>query len=159
MSDDLGKAYLDWCRFRLLNHYWPRVQLCVGMLSHDDIWWREHEANNSVGNLLLHLTGNLNQFILAGVGGAADTRDKPQEFAERQRMSKEELMNSLERALLETDRTLASFEPSRFLDRTSVQNRERPYLEVISVVVEHFALHVGQIIYITKMKTGRDLKL
>jgi len=159
MSDDLGKAYLDWCRFRLMNHYWPRVQHCIAMLSQDDIWWREHEANNSVGNLLLHLTGNLNQFILAGVGGAPDTRDKPQEFAERQHMPKEELLNALERALLETDRTLASFEPSRFLDRTSVQNRERPFLEIISVVVEHFALHVGQIIYITKMKTGRDLKL
>jgi len=159
MNDELGKAYLDWCRFRLMNHYWPRVQHCIGVLSQNDIWWREHEANNSVGNLLLHLTGNLNQFILAGIGGAPDTRDKPQEFAERQRMPKESLMSALERALLETDRTLASFEPSRFLDRTSVQNRERPYLEVISVVVEHFALHVGQIIYITKMKTGKDLKL
>ena len=159
MNDELGKAYLDWCRFRLMNHYWPRVQHCIGVLSQNDIWWREHEANNSVGNLLLHLTGNLNQFILAGVGGAPDTRDKPQEFAERQRMPKEALMSALERALLETDRTLAAFEPSRFLDRTSVQDRERPYLEVISVVVEHFALHVGQIIYITKMKTGKDLKL
>ena len=159
MNDELGKAYLDWCRFRLMNHYWPRVQHCIGVLSQNDIWWREHEANNSVGNLLLHLTGNLNQFILAGIGGAPDTRDKPQEFAERQRMTKESLMSALERALLETDRTLASFEPSRFLDRTSVQDRERPYLEVISVVVEHFALHVGQIIYITKMKTGKDLKL
>ncbi len=54
MSEDLGKAYLDWCRFRLLNHYWPRAQRCFGVLSHDDIWWREHEANNSVGNLLHH---------------------------------------------------------------------------------------------------------
>ena len=45
MSDDLGKSYIEWCRFRLMNHYWPRVERCVNELSNDDIWWREHETN------------------------------------------------------------------------------------------------------------------
>jgi uncharacterized damage-inducible protein DinB len=141
-----------------LNQYWPRVQRCVDELSVDDVWWREHESNNSVGNLLLHLTGNLNQFVLAGIGGAPDTRNKPQEFSERHQASKEELMRRLKDALLESDRTLAQLDPARLLATTKVQDRERPILEVLSIVVEHFALHVGQIIYIAKLRTGKDLQ-
>jgi uncharacterized damage-inducible protein DinB len=158
MSNDLGKSYVEWCRFRLMKHYWPRVQRCVDELSDDQIWWREHETNNSVGNLLLHLTGNLNQFVLSVIGGAPDTRNKPQEFSERQRTPKDELLRRLSNALLETDRTLARLEPTRLLETTRVQDRERSKLEILSVVVEHFALHVGQIIYITKLRTGKDLK-
>jgi hypothetical protein len=158
MSDELGKSYIEWCRFRLMSHYWPRVERCVNELSNDDIWWREHETNNSVGNLLLHLTGNLNQFVLAGIGGARDTRNKPMEFSERHRIGKDELLRGLNDALRETDRTLALLEPARLLDMRRVQDRERTILEVLSVVVDHFALHVGQIIYITKLRTGKDLK-
>jgi len=158
MSNDLGRPYIEWCRFRLMNHYWPCVERCVHELSNDDLWWREHETNNSVGNLLLHLTGNLNQFILAGIGGAADTRNKPQEFSERSQIAKEELLRRLGDALRETDRTLALLEAVRLLSKTRVQDRERSILEVLSVVLEHFALHVGQIIYITKLRTGKDLK-
>jgi len=158
MSDDLGKSYIKWCRFRLMDHYWPRVERCVKELSDDDIWWREHETNNSVGNLLLHLTGNLKQFVLAGIGGAPDTRNKPKEFSERTEIAKDELLRRLSDALRETDRTLALLEPARLLDVTRVQDRERSILEVLSVVVDHFALHVGQIIYITKLRTGKDLK-
>lgn len=159
MSDDLGKAYVDWSRFRLMSHYRPRVEKCIDALSDDDIWWRQHETNNSVGNLVLHLTGNLRQFIVAGVGGAPDTRDKPREFAERQRIKKEQLIRDLQSALQETDTALARFDPNRLLDITTVQEKQRTFLEVIAVVVDHFALHAGQIIYITKMITGKDLKL
>jgi hypothetical protein len=158
MNDDLGKAYVEWCRFRLMNHYWPRIERCVNELSNDDIWWREHETNNSVGNLLLHLTGNLNQFVMAGIGGAPDTRNKPLEFSERTRIPKEEVLRSLHAALLGADRTLEGFKPDHLLDSTIVQGRERPILEVLSIVVEHFALHAGQIFYITKLRTGKDLK-
>lgn len=158
MSDDLGKPYIDWCRFRLMSHYGQRLRRCVEELSNDDIWWREHETNNSAGNLLLHLTGNLNQFVLAGIGGAPDTRNKPQEFSERQQISKDDLLRRLNDALLETDRTLARLDPARLLDKTRIQDRDRSVFEVLSVVLEHFALHVGQIIYITKLRTGKDLK-
>ena len=158
MSNDLGKLYIEWCRFRLMSHYWPRVQRCVDELSNDDIWWREHETNNSIGNLLLHLTGNLNQFVLSGIGGDPDTRNKPQEFSERQQTPKDELLRRLNDALLETDRTLARLDPAHLLDKTRIQDRDRSIFEVLSVVLEHFALHVGQIIYISKLRTGKDLE-
>jgi hypothetical protein len=157
MNDSLGSAYVQWCRSRLLDHYWPRVQRCVEVLSEDDIWWREHESNNSVANLLLHLTGNLNQFVMTGIGGAPDARNKSLEFSERKRIPKEQILRSLHNALLEADRTLELFKPDLLLESTVVQNRERPILEVLSIVVEHFALHSGQIMYITKFRTGKEL--
>ena len=159
MSDEFGSKYIAWCRFRLMNQYWPRVQRCVEDLSEEAIWWREHESNNSVGNLVLHLTGNLNQFVLSAIGGAADTRDKEREFTERTRSPKGILLQQLHEALLKTDQVLAGLEPERLLAPTTVQGRERPVFEVLSIVVEHFALHTGQIIFITKLKTGKGLSL
>jgi hypothetical protein len=158
MNETTGTAYLAWCRLRLMSHYWPRVQRCVNELSHEQVWWREHESNNSVGNLVLHLVGNLNQFVLATFGGVPDTRDKEREFLERDPVPKEELLRRLEEALRASDKILAEFNPRRFLEKTTLQGRERSFLEVLAVVLEHFALHTGQIIYITKLKTGRDLK-
>jgi len=157
MNDEFGKRYIAWCRFRLMNQYWPRVKRCVEDLSEEAVWWREHESNNSVGNLLLHLTGNLNQFVIAGIGGSPDTRDKEREFAERNRVPKNILLDRLQEALHETDKILETLEPKRLLETINIQNKERPVFEVVSIVVEHFALHTGQIIYVTKLKTGRDL--
>jgi len=158
MNDDFGKMYIEWCRFRLMQQYWPRVERYVSELSEEEVWWRQHETNNSVGNLMLHLTGNLGQFVLSGIGGTKDTRIKEKEFSERRRIPKEELVRGLKQALSAADTTLSQLDPSRLLETTTVQDRERRIFEVIAVVVEHFALHCGQIIYITKLKTGKDLK-
>jgi uncharacterized damage-inducible protein DinB len=158
MNEDFGRKYIEWCRFRLMQQYWPRVERCISELSEEEVWWRQHETNNSVGNLVLHLTGNLGQFILSGVGGTKDTRNKEKEFSERQRIPKEELVRGLKQALFAADATLSQLDPSRLLETTTVQDRERRIFEVLAVVVEHFALHCGQIIYITKLKTGKDLK-
>jgi hypothetical protein len=157
-NNEFGKAYIEWCRFRLMQQYWPRVERCVTDLTEEDVWWRQHETNNSVGNLVLHLTGNLRQFMLSGVGGAKDTRDKDKEFTERRRIPKEELILGLKQALLAADETLARLDEARLLESATVQNRDRRIFEIIAVVVEHFALHCGQIIYITKLKTGKDLQ-
>ncbi|MCX6142216.1 MAG: DUF1572 family protein [Ignavibacteriales bacterium] len=157
-NNEFGKAYIEWCRFRLMQQYWPRVERCVAELTEEEVWWRQHETNNSVGNLILHLTGNLRQFILSGVGGVKDTRNKDMEFSERHGIPKEELILGLKQALLAADETLARLDAARLLESTTVQNRDRRIFEVIAVVVDHFALHCGQIIYITKLKTGKDLK-
>jgi hypothetical protein len=158
-NNEFAKAYIEWCRFRLLKQYLPRVERCITELTEEEVWWRQHETNNSVGNLVLHLTGNLGQFILSGVGGMKDIRNKEREFSERQGIPKAELIRGLKEALLAADDTLSKLDAARLLDSTTVQGRVRPLFEVIAVVVDHFALHCGQIIYITKLKTGKDLKL
>jgi hypothetical protein len=159
MNNEFGREYTEWCRFRLMQQYWPRVERCVSELSEEEVWWRQHETNNSVGNLVLHLTGNLGQFVLAGIGGQDDKRNKEKEFSERTSIPKEALLRGLKEALTASDVTLSHLDVSRLLDKTTIQGRERRVFEAMAVVVEHFALHTGQIIYITKLKTGKDLRL
>lgn len=158
MNDEVGKRYIEYCRRRLLKEYWPRIQRCVQELSEEDVWWRAYETNNSVGNLLLHLAGNVRQWIVSGIGGSPDTRNRQQEFVEREQIPKAELLRRLQSTLQEADRALENFDAAGLLQVRHIQKYDIACLDAISHVVEHFAQHLGQIIYITKLRTGRDLK-
>ena len=154
----IGGHYVAYCRRRLTKEYLPRIQRCLNELSEDDVWWRAHETNNSVGNLLLHLSGNVRQWIVSGVGGATDTRNRPLEFTERKHIRKSELLEMLESTLEEADRILDGFDHKRLLEVRHIQKFDVTCLDAISHVVEHFAQHLGQIIYVAKLRTGKDLK-
>lgn len=157
-SNDLGKAYIGYCRRRLLKEYLPKIQRCIGELSEEDVWWRAHETNNSVGNLLLHLNGNIRQWIISGIGGVRDVRNRHQEFDERRMIPKAELLKIFEGTLYEADQILERFVSSKLLEVRKFQRWEHTCMDAISHVVEHVAQHLGQIIYITKLRKGIDLK-
>jgi uncharacterized damage-inducible protein DinB len=157
-SPEVGKEYILYSRRRLLKEYLPRIEQCLNTLTDDDVWWRAHETDNSIGNLILHLSGNVRQWIVSGIGGAEDKRDRPKEFAEREHISKAELLKRLYITLTEADRVLAEFDTSKLLEVRHIQKYDVTYLDAISHVVEHFAQHTAQIIYITKLRIGRDLK-
>jgi len=152
-----GQAFLDQSRKYLLDDFLPRITSCVGRLSEDDIWWRPNAASNSIGNLLLHLSGNVRQWIVSGVGGAPDERDRPREFAERARIPGPELIARLTATLEEADRALAAVAPEALVETRHIQGSDVTVLEAIYHVVEHFSMHTGQITYITKLRTGADL--
>lgn len=158
MNNEVGKKYMEYCRQRMLEEFWPRIQRCVQELSEEDIWWRAHETNNSVGNLLLHLSGNVRQWIVSGIGGRPDARNRQQEFAEREGIPKAELLQRLETALREADEALERFDVGKLLEVRHIQKYDVTCLDAVSHVVEHFAQHLGQIIYVTKLRSGRDLK-
>jgi uncharacterized damage-inducible protein DinB len=158
MNQDIGKAFLDNCRLHLREDFRPRLLRCLNELSEQDIWWRAHETNNSVGNLVLHLCGNVRQWIIAGIGGEMDSREREKEFSERNPLPKHELIRRLEETLQEADKTLLQFDPSHLLEVRRFQKWEHTCLYAILHVVEHFSHHLGQIIYITKLRTAKDLK-
>ena len=157
-SPDVGKELVAYARRRLLEEYFPRIQRCFDELSNDDIWWRAHETDNSIGNLILHLNGNIRQWIISGLGGANDVRERPKEFSERRPMPKAQLLKEFEGTLHEADRVLEQFDLSKLLEVRHIQKWEVTCLDVVSHVVEHVAQHMGQIIYITKLRKGTDLK-
>ena len=154
----VGSEFISYSRLRLLKEYLPRVQACINTLSEEDVWWRHQETDNSVGNLILHLTGNIGQWILAGLGGESVTRNRPLEFSERGPLPKADLLRRFEGVLTEADRVLAEFDPSKLLEVRHFQKWDVTCLYAISHVVEHVAQHMGQIIYITKLRTSQDLK-
>lgn len=159
MADkNFGNEYLSYCRKRLLSEYLPRIKRCLEVLSDEDIWWRAHETDNSIGNLILHLSGNVRQWIISGIGGIAYPRDRAKEFSERGPIPKEELRKRIESTLREAEETLERFDTDKMLEVRHIQKYDVTCLEAISHVVEHFAQHLGQIIYITKLRRGMDLK-
>lgn len=154
---DLGKAFLEESRRYLVREYAVKIRLSLEQLSDEDLWWRPNEQSNGIGNLLLHLAGNIRQWIVSGVGGAQDTRHRQAEFDERGPLPRAEVLRRFESALGDTDRVLAGLDPVVLTQDRKIQGRDTNVLGAIYHVVEHFGMHTGQILYITKLRTGRDL--
>jgi uncharacterized damage-inducible protein DinB len=156
---DISQIFLQESRKLLLSEYLPKIEQCVARLSDEDIWWRPNEASNSIGNLLLHLSGNVSQWILNGVGGQAFERHRQQEFDERRRSPGRDLIAKLRGVLDAADAVLAIQDERTLQTRRHIQGYDVTVLEAIYHVVEHFGMHTGQIIWMTKARTAEDLKL
>jgi uncharacterized damage-inducible protein DinB len=148
--------FLDFS-IRKLEQFLGRIRECVAKLNHEQIWRRNGDHENAVGNLLLHLSGNLRQWIISGIGGKADTRVRDAEFAAKGQMAPAELMQRLESTVAEALTVLRALTPDRLLETYQPQKYRVTIMEGIYHVVEHFAQHTGQIIFATKLLTGQDL--
>ena len=136
-----------------------RIELCVDKLSNGQLWVRSHENENAVGNLILHLAGNIRQWIVSGVGGETDARDRAAEFSRREPLDREEVLLRLRQAIEEADRVLASIVTAQLARSRKIQVYEVTGLQAIYHAVEHLAEHTGQIIWVTKRLSGEDLKI
>ena len=154
---ETGRAFLAEARRHLREDYLPKIERCLERLTDEQVWWRASERSNSVGNLLLHLEGNLRQWVVCGVGGAEDARARDREFAERQQVSRETLLASLRAAVSEADDALARLDPEALLETRRVQGLDVTLLAAVFHAVEHFSMHTGQIILLTKMLADEDL--
>jgi uncharacterized damage-inducible protein DinB len=153
----LAEACLSQWRARLEERFLPRIVDCLGQLSDAEIWWRPNEASNSVGNLLLHLCGNMRQWIISGLGGAADVRERDKEFGERGPIARGELRQELQQTVRQACGVLARLKPSDLTRRYRIQQFDVTGYEAAAQVTEHVAYHLGQIIYVTKLKRAKDL--
>jgi len=145
------------CSAEKLNQLCERVETCLNKLTPEQIWMRGTENQNAVGNLVLHLNGNVRQWILGGAGGEPNARVRDEEFSARGGMEPEALARLLRSAV---DRALAVIRQlphERLAERTTIQGHDVTLLNAIFHVVEHFSGHTAQIIFVTKMLTGEDL--
>ena len=147
---DLATEFIARSRDFLAGEYPKKIRLCLDMLPREAVWRRSDEQSNSIGNLLLHLSGNVRQWIVSSVGGAPDTRFRSAEFTAREGADVESLWVALRATLDEADRVIAAQTADSLLERRTIQGREVSVLDAIYHVVEHFALHTGQIILLTK---------
>ncbi|MGA3324937.1 MAG: DinB family protein [Terriglobia bacterium] len=138
--------------------YLPRIISCLKQLSREQLWWRPNEASNSVGNLVLHLTGNVRQWIISGLGGTPDVRQRDKEFSERGPLPRRVLATRLRKTVEEACRVLGRLSPEHLARVHSIQKYRVTGMEATFHVAEHFSHHAGQIILLTKMLTGTDLK-
>jgi uncharacterized damage-inducible protein DinB len=157
MTDANGRAFLAEARRHLAEDYLPKLERCLERLTDEQVWWRAGEHSNSLGNLLLHLEGNLRQWVVCGAGGREDLREREREFAERRAVPREELLAGLRAAVAEAGDVLAGLDASALLETRRVQGLDVTLLSAVFHAVEHFSMHTGQIILLTKMLTGGDL--
>ncbi len=154
---DIGQAFIARSQHHLAEDFLPKIERCLGLLNDQQIWWRANEQSNSIGNLLLHLSGNVRQWIVCGLGDATDSRDRDSEFAQRGEIPCAELFDRLKRTVTEAVTVLARLDPDALLEKHRIQGLEVSALEAVLHVVEHFSMHAGQILYITKQLTAHDL--
>ena len=138
-------------RYWLTKEYPIKIRKCVDALPQVTVWARPNQGSNSVGNLLVHLTGNVTEWILGGVGGRAVERYRAAEFTQRDGAEASTLLANLEAVLKDADSVLAGLSETDLERSLVIQDRETTVLAAIYHVVEHFAMHTGQIILLTKI--------
>ena len=142
-----------------LRNSMDRIGTCLGRLNDDQIWARGHESENAVGNLVLHLEGNVRQWIISGLGGAPDTRVHDREFAARSGIAGNDLVARLKTTMDEATQVVSGLTGEQLTQVYEVQKRKVSGVEAVLSVVDHFAQHTGQIVFATKNLTGEDLGL
>lgn len=145
-------------KFRLMEESVPRLKKCLAQLTLNEIWFRPNENSNSIGNLVLHLCGNVRQWILTGLGGYPDIRRRQEEFDEKGPIPTEKLLKDLDNLMLEVEKVLDRLGADDLLQIRQVQGVfEASGISIIMHVVEHFSYHVGQMTYFVKWRKDMDM--
>ncbi len=156
-STDVVKLFLKQSRKELFGECWPRLRATVEGLTEEQLWWRPNEASNSIGNLLLHLSGNVRQWIVTSFNRVEDRRNRPAEFAEKAGGPAGEVLAKLGATLDEAEAVFARLTEEDLLAPMDIQGYHVTGLEAAYHVVAHFGMHYGQILYIAKALEGKDL--
>lgn len=140
-----------------LNENTPRIKKCLDELTEQEVWKRPNESSNSVGNLIIHLCGNITQYIISSLGGKNDGRERVKEFETRGGYTKAELFEKLSSTVDEAIEVIKNTDEEKLLKVRSVQGFEYSGVGNIIHVVEHYSYHTGQIAFFTKLLKDKDL--
>jgi uncharacterized damage-inducible protein DinB len=147
----IGEEFIARSRYWLVKEYPIKLRHCVEALPRQAVWTRPDNECNSIGNLLVHLKGNVTEWILGGVGGREYNRNRASEFAQQEGGDARALLDDLESVLRDADSVLSELTLADLERPLLIQDRETTVLAAVYHVVEHFAMHSGQIIFLTKM--------
>jgi uncharacterized damage-inducible protein DinB len=154
---DVTQLFLAHSRQKLLQQYWPRLKSSVESLAEEQLWWRPNEACNSIGNLLLHLNGNMRQWLVDSFNKQPDRRNRPAEFNQRESISASALLDQLGATIQLAGEVLSRLTSADLVATYEIQGYKVSGLDAVYQVVEHFAMHYGQVLYIVKSLNGADL--
>ncbi len=153
----LTTAFINEIKRRLFTESVFRLKKCVNELSEEQIWYRPNNSSNSVGNLILHLEGNVRQWVVAGLGKNEDVRERQKEFDEKGPVPVEKMLADMDKLMEEVNQILNKTSTTDLLEVRNVQGFQESGLSILVHITEHFSYHVGQITYITKMLKDKDM--
>jgi len=135
---------------RIIQEGLSRIVQCVETLSEKQLWYKHNTNTNTVGNIILHLCGNVRQYIQTGIGFEADVRNRPSEFLLSSKVSKETLIDKITEVTSGANEIIQSISEDNLSESRMVQGFDENVLSIIIHVIEHFSYHVGQITFFTK---------
>lgn len=157
-SDELARDFANYACEKLERNL-AQIGRCAPLLTSEQLWARANENCNAIGNLIIHLTGNVSQWIIGGVDGRAAPRDRGAEFARRSPLPTDEILSALDAAVHEAMAVIRTCGPGRLAERRRIQGYDVTVLAAIFHVVEHFSWHTGQIAHMTKSILDVDLSM
>lgn len=140
-----------------INENTIKVLTCLEQLNDKEVWQRANEASNSIGNIILHLCGNIRQYAISSLSHLPDTRERDKEFSAKEGYSKDDLKNKLTTTLDEAIKSIRSADDNNLKQTRTVQGFKLSGLGIILHVTEHYSYHTGQIIFWTKILKNKDL--
>jgi hypothetical protein len=155
---DIAALFLAYSTTKL-NEMTRLIADCFARLNDAQIWQRGGPHENAIGNLILHLCGNMRQWIMHGVGGQPDVRVRDLEFSATGGYTSSELLGLFRSTVAEATTVISGTSAAHLVDRTTPQGRDVTVLEAIYQVVGHVQQHAGQIVLLTKQMTAQDLDL
>ena len=141
---------------RIIDESMPRIRKCLNELKEEEIWHRPNENTVSVGNLLLHLNGNVRQWILTGIGKQPDIRERDAEFHAEKTVSGSDLYSKLENTMADIVPVLDNIKSEDLVKSENIQGFKETIISMLIHVTEHFSYHVGQITYFVKTRKNID---
>lgn len=145
-------------RVRIYEESFPRIRQCLEELSQDQIWFKPNKNSNSIGNLILHVCGNIRQYVMSGIDGQSDVRQRSLEFSEKGPLCTKELYSLISRLLNDVDPVLSSIKSEDLVKMKQVQGFNMSVVSIIIHITEHLSYHTGQIAYATKQMKNIDLR-
>ena len=141
---------------RVIEESLARITKCVGLLSKQQLWHKENSNTNSIGNLILHLEGNIRQYIISGVGKTKDTRERDKEFADGYDYESQFILDKLSATLKAANEVVQSLNERELTETVTIQGFPHTRLSALLHVIEHLSYHVGQITFYTKYTNDVD---
>lgn len=152
----LQQAFLTEANLRLKEESLTRIVQCIDILDDKQLWYAPNLVTNSVGNLVLHLTGNIRQYLCHGIGGKVDVRERDKEFIPNQTLNATDLKQQISSAIFDGLTCVNAIQSDDWLSEIRVQVFNMNKFSALIHVIEHTSYHVGQITHLTKMQTGNE---
>jgi uncharacterized damage-inducible protein DinB len=149
--------FIEQAIYRLTEESLPRIRKCLAQIEEADLWYRPNEHVVSIGNLLVHLAGNVRQYIVSSLGRAPDVRERASEFSEGLRGTKQEVLARVTDVLEQAVAVLREVDTAELLRPRTIQGFSYTGLGAVFHVVEHFSYHIGQISLMVKLRKNIDL--
>jgi uncharacterized damage-inducible protein DinB len=156
MKRSFTAEFIDQSIHRLQENT-PKIQKCLHELTEQEVWQRPNSSSNSMGNIVIHLCGNITQYILSSLGHTRDIRERDKEFSAEGGYTKAELFEKLNTTVTDAASVIRNLKDEEMLNVRSVQGHDLSAIGIIVHVVEHYSYHTGQIIFWTKLIKDKDL--